>query len=161
MKSRVYLETTIISYLTAWRSPELIMAAHQEATRRWWDDEREHFDLFVSEAVIQEASTGDAEAAHKRLEAIQGLPELKITDEVRDLAKALIERGQLPQKAGIDALHIAIATLNGMDFLLTWNCRHIANATLQKSMRIVCEDLGYALPILCTPIELTEIPRDD
>lgn len=161
MNSRVYIETTIVSYLTAWRSPQLIMAAHQEATRQWWDDERQHFDLYVSEAVIEEVSAGDAEAAGRRLDAIKGIAELKITDEARDLAKALIEHGQLAQKATLDALHIAIATVNGMDFLITWNCRHIANATLQASMRTICQQSGYALPILCTPIELTEVPRDD
>jgi len=161
MKPRVYVETTIISYLTAWRSPQLVMAAHQEATRQWWDDERQHFDLFVSEAVTQEASAGDAEAARKRLEVIQEIANLKITGEARGLAGALIENAQLPHKAGLDALHIATATVNGMDFLLTWNCRHIANATLQRSMRSTCENLGYALPILCTPIELTEAPHDD
>lgn len=160
-RDRVYIETTVISYLTAWRSPQLIMAAHQETTRQWWDEERQRFDLFVSEAVVEEASAGDAEAAERRLEAIHGIAELAITDEVRDLAKKLIEFGQLPQKASLDALHIAIATVNGMDFLLTWNCRHIANATLQKSMRKICEDSGYVLPVLCTPNELTEVPRDE
>lgn len=154
MKPSVYLETTVISYLTAWRSPRLIMAAHQEATREWWDNERQHFDLFVSEAVIQEASAGDSEAANRRLEAIEGIPELQITDKARDLAKILIDKSRLPNKASIDALHVSVATENGMDYLLTWNCRHIANATLQRSMRVICEDAGYLLPIICTPLEL-------
>ena len=158
---RVYVETTVISYLTAWRSPQLVMAAHQEMTRQWWDDERHHFELYVSEAVIEEAAAGDREAAQRRLDAIRGIAELQITDEVRDLAKALIEYGQVPKKATLDALHIAIATVNGMDFLLTWNCRHIANATLQKSIRAICEDSGYSLPVLCTPHELTEVPRNE
>lgn len=161
MNYRVYIETTIISYLTAWRSPQLVMAAHQEATRQWWDDERQHFDLFVSEAVIEEASASDAEAARRRLDAIQGIAALKITNEARDLAKVLIEQGKSPHTVSLDALHIATATVNGMDYLLTWNCRHIANATLQTSMRTICEDSGYVLPILCTPIELTEVPRND
>ncbi len=161
MNPRVYIETTIISYLTAWRSPQLVMAAHQEATRQWWDEERHHFDIFVSEAVIQEVSAGDAEAAQGRLDAIKGIAELMITNEVRDLAKVLIDKGQLPHKVSVDALHIATATVNGMDYLLTWNCRHIANATLQTSMRTICEESGYVLPILCTPIELIEVPRDD
>lgn len=137
------------------------MAAHQEATRQWWDEERHHFDLFVSEVVIEEAAAGDPEAAQRRLDAIQGIPELQISNEGRDLAKSLIEHGKIPQQAILDALHIATATVNGMDFLLTWNCRHIANATLQNSMRSICEGSGYALPILCTPIELTEVPRDE
>ena len=115
----------------------------------------------MSEAVIEEAAAGDPEAAQRRLDAIQGIPELQISNEGRDLAKSLIEHGQIPQQAILDALHIATATVNGMDFLLTWNCRHIANATLQNSMRSICEGSGYALPILCTPIELTKVPRDE
>lgn len=161
MKSRVYIETTIISYLTAWPSPQLIMAAHQEVTRNWWDNERHRFDLFVSEPVIQEASAGDVEAADRRIEAVKGISQLQITNEAGELAKALIRKGRLPAKAGMDALHISIATANGMDYLLTWNCRHIANATLQKSMRAICEDAGYTLPIICTPLELIEDNRDD
>jgi hypothetical protein len=161
MKSSVYIETTIISYLTAWRSPQLIIAAHQEATKDWWDNEPHHFDLFVSEPVIQEASAGDVEAANRRIEAVKGISELQITNEASELAKILIRKGLLPANAGLDALHISIATANGMDYLLTWNCRHIANATLQKSMRAVCEDAGYTLPIICTPLELIEENRDD
>ncbi|TWU28114.1 type II toxin-antitoxin system VapC family toxin [Bythopirellula polymerisocia] len=154
MKSQVYIETTIISYLTAWRSPQLVMAAHQQATREWWDNERQNFELFVSEAVLEEASAGDNEAAQKRMDIAREILELQITDEIRDLAKALLKHGMLPEKAAIDALHIATATLNGMEYLLTWNCRHIANATLQKSMREVCESADLILPILCTPLEL-------
>ena len=161
MKPRVYVETTIFSYLTAWRSGQLVMAGHQEVTRQWWDDERRHFDLFVSEAVIEEATAGDPEASQRRLIALQGIPELQISNNARDLAKSLIEHGQLPKKASLDALHIATATVNGMDYLLTWNCRHIANATIQQSMRRFCEDSGYVLPVFCTPIELTEVPTDE
>jgi len=161
MSQRVYIETTIVSYLTAWRSPQLVVAAHQEATRQWWDEERQHFDLFVSQAVIEEASDGAPEAVQRRLKAVEGIAQLEITSETRDLARALIEGGKLPEKASVDAIHIATATVNGMDFLLTWNCRHIANATLQKPLRTLCEDLGYALPVLCTPIELAEAPRYD
>jgi len=161
MKAYVYIETTIVSYLTAWRSPQLVMAAHQEATRQWWDEQREHFDLFVSEAVLEEAAAGDPDAAKRRLEVLAGIEELKITEEIRDLAKALIARGQLPQKAALDALHIATATVHGMEYLLTWNCRHIANATRQKSMRTICQESGYILPVLCTPIELSEVPNDE
>ena len=156
MKPTVYLETSIISYLTAWRSPRLITAAHQESTRNWWDVEREHFDLFVSEAVVQEASACDPDAAKRRLEAIKRLPELKITDEARELAKILFIRGHMPEKSKVDVLHIAIATVNGMDYILTWNCRHIANATFQRSMRMICEDVNYSLPVICTPLELLE-----
>src|SRR5207249_4227667 len=120
MKDKVYIETTIISYLTAWRSPQLIMAAQQEATRTWWDEEKNKFDVFISAAVIQEASGGDAVAAQRRLDAIKGIPELDITNNARDLAMQLVENTPLPKKAGVDALHIAIASVNGMDYLLTW-----------------------------------------
>lgn len=161
MNSSVYIETTIISYLTAWRSPTLIMAAHQEATREWWDNERHWFDLFVSEAVVREAAAGNSEAAGRRLKAIEGIPKLGISDEARDLAKNMIDKGLLPRKAGIDALHISIATTNGMDYLMTWNCHHIANATIQKSTRIFCEEAGYLLPVICTPLELIEENRND
>ena len=161
MKPRVYIETTIFSYLTAWRSPLLVMAAHQEATRQWWGEQREHFDIFVSEAVIEEAAVGDSDAAKRRLAAIAGIPELDISDDARDLAKALLEDGDLPHKAGVDALHIAVATVHGMDYLLTWNCRHIANATLQNALKKTCEACGYVLPVLCTPIELTEVPKNE
>ena len=156
MNPKVYIETTIISYLTAWRSPKLVMAANQETTRNWWDDERQYFDLFISEAVIQEASAGDLDAARRRLEVIQELSELPITDEARLLAKALIQQTPLPEKARIDALHVATATVNGMDYLLTWNCRHIANATLRNSMADVCRAAGYEMPIICTPLELIQ-----
>ncbi len=154
MKPRVYIETTVISYLTAWRSSQLVMAAHQEATRNWWDDDRQWFDLFISEAVIQEASAGDFEAAKRRMKAINGIPERQLTEEAQLLAKALIRKGELPPKAAMDALHIA--TVNGMDYLLTWNCKHIANATLRVSMESTCIEEGYILPVICTPLELTE-----
>ncbi|MBC7821186.1 MAG: type II toxin-antitoxin system VapC family toxin [Planctomycetaceae bacterium] len=161
MNSKVYIETTIISYLTAWRSPQLVMAANQETTRNWWDDERHHFDLFISEAVIQEASAGDPAAARRRLEVISELPELPITDEARVLAKELIEQTPLPEKASVDALHVATATVNGMDYLLTWNCRHIANATLRNAMADVCRVAGYEMPVICTPLELIQEHEHD
>ena len=156
MKAKVYIETTVVSYLTAWRSPQLMMAAHQEATRTWWDEQKDSFDVFISKAVIEEASAGDSDAAQRRLEVLKDIPELDITDEARDLAKMLIANTPLPEKAQIDALHIAVATVHGMDYLLTWNCRHIANATYRHQIDAVCESAGYQAPILCTPLELME-----
>jgi predicted nucleic acid-binding protein len=161
MKPKVYLETTIVSYLTAWRSPQLVMAANQETTRNWWDDERHAFDLYISEAVVQEASLGDASAAEKRLEIFRDLPALQITDEARQLAMELIEKTPLPKTARVDALHIATATVHGMDYLLTWNCRHIANAAMRKSLAAICEAAGYEIPVICTPLELIEEHADD
>jgi len=156
MDSLVYLETTVVSYLTAWRSPHLVMAANQEATRNWWDEERGKFRVCISQAVIEEASAGDPRAAQRRLEILEDLPELDITDEARALAKELLAGVPLPRQAEVDALHIAVATAHGADYLLTWNCRHIANAALRHRIETVCRSQGLEPPIICTPLELME-----
>lgn len=153
-RPRVYLETTIPSYLAAWPSRDLVMAAHQQTTREWWDSRRQDFDLFVSQFVIDEASAGDADAAGRRLEALADVPLLDPTEDAYVLAHELMRRVPLPAKAGADSLHIAIATVNGMDYLLTWNCTHIANAALRSSIETVCRDCGYQPPVICTPEEL-------
>ncbi len=134
MKLRVYLETTIPSYLTAWVSRDLVMAGHQQTAREWWDTRREDFELFVSQFVIDEAGAGDPDAARRRLEILENMPLLDPGDKVHALADELLKRVPLPPKAATDALHIAIATIHGMDFLLTWNCAHIANAALRPSI---------------------------
>jgi hypothetical protein len=156
MKQKVYLETTIISYLTAWRSQKLVMEANQEATREWWEDHRTSFDLFVSEIVLQEAAAGDPDAASRRLEILTELPELNISNEARALAKQLLNGVPLPDKAQVDALHIAVAATQGMDFLLTWNCRHIANASFRHQIEFICRENGFEPPVICTPLELME-----
>ena len=156
MKPKVYLETTIPSYLTAWRSPELVMAANQEATRSWWDTERPSFELFISEIVISEAAAGDEEAAIRRVGAINGLPELDVSEKVEALAAKLLEGAALPSKAKSDALHIAIAAVHGMEYLLTWNCKHIANAAMRPRIESICRAAGYEPPVICTPLELME-----
>lgn len=154
MKPTVYIETSIPSYLTAWRSRDLVMAANQEVTKEWWEN-RDQFDLYISALVLQEAGAGDPDAAQKRLEQLEGIPELDITEQVEQFADILIKRVPLPEKARIDALHISVATLNGMDYLLTWNCSHIANAVLRPKIEAVCRELGYEPPTICTPQELT------
>ncbi len=156
MLPRIYLETTIASYLTAWRSPELVMAANQEATRHWWEEHRTNYELFVSEIVVREASAGDPDAAARRLAVLSDLPELAIIEEAADLADALIRNVPLPNKAQLDALHIALSTVHRMDYLLTWNCRHIANATLRHGIELTCRDHGFVSPVICTPLELME-----
>lgn len=156
MKSTVYIETTVPSYLTAWRSPELIMAANQEATRKWWDESRVTFELFVSELVIGEMSVGDPDAVKRRLAAVENIPELALTNQAEELAAKLLEGAALPQKAKADALHIAIATVHGMDYLLTWNCTHIANAIMRPRIESICRSAGYEPPVICTPPELVE-----
>lgn len=154
MKPRVYLETTIPSYLTAWPSPQAVMAGHQQTTKEWWDTQREDFELFASQFVIDEASLGDPDAARRRLEALANVPLLDLSEEVYSLANGLVRRVPLPAKAAADSLHIAIATVNGMDYLLTWNCTHIANATLRGRIEMICRDCGYEPPVICTPEEL-------
>lgn len=156
MKEResVYIETTVISYLTAWLSRDLIRAAHQQITQEWWSNRRKDFELFVSEFVINEASAGDEEAAEKRLEALNEITLLDVNSEVENLAKNLVADKALPPKAVTDALHIAVATVHGIDYLLSWNCKHIANAEMQKAIEKVCEDSGYRCPKICTPEEL-------
>ena len=154
MKPSVYLETTIPSYLTAWRSPELVMAARQQVTREWWDARRDEFELFISQLVIDEASAGDQEAAVRRLAVLDGLPLLEPAEGTDELVEALIRALSLPPKAAADAAHIALTVVNGMDFLLTWNCTHIANAVLRPVIEATCCACGYQMPVICTPEEL-------
>lgn len=156
MKPKVYIETSVISYLTAWRNPDLIMAANQEITKEWWE-KRKKYNLFISALVIQEVSAGDKEAAKKRLSVLDGIAGLEITDEVENFAMILHKKTSLPPKAKIDTMHIATATVGGMDYLLTWNCKHIANAILRPKIETVSRESGYEPPIICTPQELWEV----
>lgn len=155
-KPKVYVETSVVSYLTAWRSRDIVVAGNQETTREWWD-RRGDFDLFISEFVIDEAPGGAPDAATRRLDALSGLPLIDIGDEVETVAGALLARASLPSKASLDALHIAVATLGGMDYLLTWNCAHIANPAFRPRIEAVIRLLGYQPPIICTPLELLEV----
>ena len=155
MKPKVYLETTLASYLTAWPSRDLVKAAHQQITQEWWKT-RTRFDLYISQAVLREAGGGDAGAARLRLEALAGIPVLTAGPEASALAQQLIARGSLPAKAAVDALHIAIAVANGIDYLLTWNCAHIANAAMRHKIDAICRQSGYEPTVLCTPEELME-----
>ena len=154
VKQRVYLETTIVSYLTARPSRDLVLAAHQEVTRQWWEEQRGQFRLFVSQFVLDEAGDGDPMAAAERLKLLDGFPLLPLTDEVRDVATGLLDAGILPPKAQADAVHIAAATVHEMDVLLTWNCRHLANGVLLGSIGRHLRSEGYEVPIICTPDEL-------
>ncbi len=154
MRPRVYIETTVVSYLTARPSRDLVVAAHQEVTREWWEERRSGFELYVSQLVIQEAAAGHPEAARRRLDELAGVPSLALREEAVALARRLIDRGAVPSQAAADALHIALATVHGMDYLLTWNCRHIANAEIRQAVASVCELHGYEPPVICTPEEL-------
>ncbi|AUB79726.1 type II toxin-antitoxin system VapC family toxin [Candidatus Thiodictyon syntrophicum] len=155
-KPKVYIETSVISYLTARPSNDLRTAANQVATTDWWDGRRNQFEVFVSSFVVAEASKGHPEAATRRLDAIARIPKLEATEEVRALGLALVAEGALPSQAEIDAYHIAIAAVNAVDYLLTWNCSHIANASLRSKIETVCRSHGVEPPIICTPTELME-----
>jgi len=150
----VYLETTIPSYLTAWRSPELIMAARQEITREWWDNRRSDFALFVSQLVWDEASAGDADAVARRIEILQDITLIEAVSGTEELIDALMRELSLPARAAADAVHIALSVVNGIDYLLIWNCTHIANAANRPIIERVCDAFGYESPVICTPEEL-------
>ncbi len=153
-KPKVYVETTVVSYLTAWPSNEIVMAAHQQITQRWWQSRREEFELFASELVVQEAQAGDADAARRRLAVIGDLDLITIDDSVTQLAELLAQEISLPKRASADALHIGLAVVHGMDYLMTWNCRHIANARHRQRIEDICSSAGYLAPVICTPEEL-------
>jgi predicted nucleic acid-binding protein len=154
MKSSLYLETTIPSYLTSRPSRDLIIAGHQQVTREWWETRRGAFQLYLSQLVIDEVSAGDPSVARDRLKTLRDLPLLEITPEVTELASHILASGKIPRRAAADAAHIAIAAAHGMDFLLTWNCVHIANATNARALALICQEQEYNCPVICTPEEL-------
>jgi predicted nucleic acid-binding protein len=161
MGKRVYIETSVISYLVARPSRNLLTAAWQELTRQWWDNRRSRFELFTSELVSAEASLGDPDAARRRSEKLRGISDLAVTDSTVALAKKLVDAGALPKEAVDDAMHLAVAAVHGIDYLLTWNCRHLDNAELKPLMRSVCAVAGYRCPEICTPQELMGEQDDD
>jgi predicted nucleic acid-binding protein len=153
MRFRVYVETTIPSYLTGWPSRDLIRAAEQRQTALWWD-RREEYDLVGSELLLEECAAGDPDAAAARLAAVAGLPILEQGPDAAALADALVRDVPLPANAVADAMHIALAAVHGIDLLVTWNCRHIANPVLRPRVEAVCRAAGYEPPVVCTPAEL-------
>jgi hypothetical protein len=157
MKSKVYIETSVISYLTARPSRDILIAANQQVTQEWWQERRPSFDVYISQLVEQEISSGDAEAVAKRQQALTDCSFLDITPEAVSLAERLIEQNAIPKQAAEDALHIAVATVSGMDYLLTWNFKHIANAAMRANVELVCRLNGYEPPVICSPMELMEV----
>jgi hypothetical protein len=154
MRRRLYLESTIPSYLAAVPSRDLLVAAHQQVTTEWWRTRRTGFEIYVSQFVLDEIAKGDPDVARRRLHAVKGMPLLDITEEVLDLAAALVTSKITPRKAVTDAAHIALAAVHGMDFLLTWNCAHIANAAISRDIETICRGRGFQCPVICTPEEL-------
>jgi len=154
MRPRLYLETTVPSYLTSRPSRDLIIAGHQQITRDWWENRRQDFQVYISQLVLDEAGGGDPVAARQRLRALQFLPLLDITLEVAELTSGILASGKIPRNAATDAAHIAIAAVHGMDFLVTWNCAHIANAAIVRALASICREHACECPVICTPEEL-------
>lgn len=152
----VYIETSIASYLRTRLSSQVVSAARQLLTRQWWDEERSKYELVTSQYVLDEASLGDEQLATARLEALADIPLLAIPDEIPSLADDLLAAAILPNKARLDALHICAASFHGIEFLLTWNCTHIANARLLPRVRRFLAHRGYVLPEVCTPEEMLD-----
>jgi len=154
MKAKVYIETSVVSYYTARPSRDLIVAARQELTRARWERIRTQFDCYVSVLVVEEAAAGNPQAASSRLEAIREFPVLQIETETEHLAESLMLNGPVPREKPEDALHIALAAREGMEFLLTWNFTHIHNAQMELAIRQIVEECGYQCPVFCSPDEL-------
>lgn len=157
MKPTVYLETTIPSYCTARPSRDVVVAGHQATTRDWWDNRLPHFRAFISQIVLDEAASGATQAARDRLAILKSFPLLDVRDDATDLARDLIDFGPIPRQAARDALHIALAAVHGIDFLVTWNCTHIANAEMAGKITEICHGHGLECPVICTPEELMGI----
>jgi predicted nucleic acid-binding protein len=160
MKPRVYVETTVLGYLTSWPSGDLVVAGRQKITRDWWRRALNTFDLIVSELVHREASAGDPQAIRDRLEVLKDLPVLAVSQRAEDLAQALVAGGAVPSAEPEDALHIALAVVNGIEYLVTWNFKHIANAAMRWKIHGVCVEEGFDPCTICTPEELLE-PESD
>jgi hypothetical protein len=156
MKPSVYIETSIISYLTARPSNDIRSAARLNSTAEWWESHSRNFSLFVSEYVLAEAAGGNAEAAERRLKAVQDVPVLETTGLVQELAEKFLSFSVVPTKAELDAYHIAVAAAHGMDYLLTWNCKHIANAAMRMKIEEICVIADCEPPVICTPDELMQ-----
>ena len=160
-RKRVYVETSVISNLTARPSYNLIDMARQVSTQTWWSLMRPKFDLYASMLVLDEAARGDKTAAQKRVEALGAMTLLSVTEEMELLAERLLAATAVPRTSYEDAVHIAVATVSGMDYLLTWNCKHIANAVTMPKIYKVCVESNYRCPVICTPDQLGEEDDDE
>ena len=160
-RPRVYVETSIVSYLTARPARDIVIAGRQQATRDWWENAPTRFDLVISQLVREEAAIGDPEASRARLAALAALTALAAPTEARELARQLVDAGAVPKHAARDAMHVAIAAVHGVEFLVTWNFRHIANAVARPRIESVCRRAGVGPPVLCTPEELVDVAVED
>jgi predicted nucleic acid-binding protein len=157
----LYIETSIVSYLRQRPSSQVVMAARQLLTHQWWNEERGSYELVTSQFVLDEASAGDPVLAAERLQSLDGIPLLPRDPQIGVIANEIMSRAILPPKAAIDALHIAMVTHHKIQYLLTWNCKHIANAKILPRIHNVLMDLGYPIPIICTPEEMVDDDSED
>ena len=160
MKPVVYIETSVVSYLTSWLSRDPVIAVRQQLTRKWFPTARRKFRLVMSDIVIHEAGRGDPTAARERLIALEGVTPLDIAAEAERVARELLAKGAVPAEAAADAYHIAVAATNPVHYLVTWNLRHIANAAMRSRIERVCRDAGYEPPVICTPEHLMETSHE-
>lgn len=157
MKESIYIETSVVSYYTSNPSRDLIVLAHQQITLEWWPKAVRRFDVYISEVVVEEAKLGNRESAKRRLEELESFLHLELTDEVERIAQVYMKRLNIPERALRDAAHLAIASVHNIDYLITWNCTHLANGEIIKKLLKINEKLGVQTPIICTPEELMEV----
>ena len=156
MKESIYLETTVVSYYISKPSRDIIVLAHQEITREWWPKAIKRFDIFISEVVVEESRMGDHEAARRRLEELKNFPHLVLNNKVEEMAQVYIEQFEISKKYLRDAAHLAVASVHNIDYLVTWNCAHLANGEIIKKLIKINESFNIHTPIICTPEELME-----
>jgi predicted nucleic acid-binding protein len=159
MKKRVYIETTVVSYLTAKPSRDIMVVGHQEATRELWPELSTKYETYVSALVYEEARRGDPDQARVRLAVIKPFPMLDIDEEARTLAEKIIAKRGIPAEYPEDALHIAVAAVNGIEVVITWNIGHLNNPFTRKMVRQIVEGEGYGCPEICSPEELLEVDK--
>ena len=158
MKPTVYIETTVIGYLTSWPRKDEIVTGRQAVTKKWWHTARDKYTLVVSQKVVDECAAGDATAAEARLRVIEDLPIVAMSPAAERLLNELLAKGAVPATEPSDAAHIALAAANGVQFLVTWNFRHIANISMRRKIDQVIEDCGFQLIAICSPDEMSEDP---
>ena len=150
----LYVETSIVSYLQSRPSGQVVAAARQLLTHTWWATERHQYELVTSQYVLDEAADGDAAVARQRLDSLNGIPILPLHQAILEIAEEILRRAILPRSASVDALHLAMVAHHQVDYLLTWNCTHIANARILPKVFDVLDRAGLTRPIICTPEEL-------
>jgi predicted nucleic acid-binding protein len=157
----VYIETSIVSHATAWPSSDPATAVLQDQAKRWMNEQRSLYDVVTSQLVIDEARMGDADAASRRLKMLDGIPVLPVNPDANMVADEIVGRAMMPASARIDALHVATAALAGVQYLLTQNCKHIANAHELPRVYRLLDELGLSGMLICTPIEFLGGNDDD